>query len=153
MPFPFSDEFVSARFLNEYPEEKGRWITMDEREPGKKSPQSGQVLKQLNMVYGSLDDAWDAGWRHMLLPHNHQWYPPHFDDATNSAMVTALSRGGMNKGSLMGHDEQCQGGVEGRSHTHVKALLGAGEWSCQHEYLVCGNVVVRTSHRRRAVTP
>lgn len=100
MPFPFSDEFVSARFLKEYPEEKGRWITVDEREPGKKSPQSGQMLKQLNMVYGSLDDAWDAGWRHMLLPHNHQWYPPHFDDATYCAMVKALSRGGMNKGSL-----------------------------------------------------
>lgn len=97
----FSDEHVSKRFFEEYPEERGTWVPVSEKVEGRLSPQSGKVLQALNFVYGGLDTAWNAGWRWMLLPMNHQWYPPSFDDdADYTALVKKVSRGGKNKGSL-----------------------------------------------------
>ena len=51
--------------------------------------------------YGTETKAWNAGWRWVLLEHNHQWYSPMFNDELDfDDLVKRHSRGGENKGSI-----------------------------------------------------
>ena len=96
----FSDEHVWPKFLTEYPGQTGdTWVPVSELVE-RLSPQSGKVRQALNLVYGNTEAAWNGGWRWMRLENNHQWYPPVFDDAEYTALVTEKSRGGKNKGSV-----------------------------------------------------
>ena len=98
----WSNEFVSPVFLQHHPEQEMKWVPVNESPQygGKLSPQSGKALKALNEFYGGLDNAWNAGWRWLLLPNNHMWYAPTHDSAEYDALVKKHARGGKNKGSI-----------------------------------------------------
>ena len=104
----YSHAFVSDLYKKMYPSWQG-WspIPMRPDHAGMKlSPQSGKFRAELVAAYGTENDAWNAGWRWELLPHNHQWYPPAHTDPAYNALVEELGRfgrggaPGKNKGSL-----------------------------------------------------
>jgi len=93
----YSNEYVSSRFLNAYPEYNETptatttaattpWIPVNKvvGDNTRLSPQSGKALALLREYYGNETKAWNNGWRWVLLEHNHQWYPPTFEKENKS---------------------------------------------------------------------
>jgi hypothetical protein len=79
----FSNKGVSDEYKEEWPSRVELWIPVKSWK-ARHSPQSQAACKALEQFYGSLDKAWEAGWRWMFqpVPQAHLWYPPQWVDET-----------------------------------------------------------------------